>query len=343
MAMRMENGRMVMERGVVENARKREAFTAIPGITTVSLAGAVPGIQSVGGGTGVGTVPDPQNPEQPVRVRTTAIDGNYVDMLGLKVLYGRNLTDRDMGGALVNQTFARRFFGSENVAGQTMPAQSRSSGGNSAASATQIVGVVEDFSFEHPLADIDPMVFAASGSAMGGVVLIESSLPLAAFQKQFQDVAQTLELNLTGNVIPLEQARRDALAVDRARGFLTVGAAVLVVLLAAFGFYGMQRFLVSAGRREYAIRASVGAGPRALGMLVLTRGMLLGLPGILLSVPLAFIVVAFLRDDYVSRDVLPFVVTGAVVLGLVALLLAATLGPARLARVTQPALLLRGD
>jgi ABC-type antimicrobial peptide transport system permease subunit len=175
---------------------------------------------------------------------------------------------------------------------------------------------------------------------MGGVVLIESSLPLAAFQKQFQDVAQTLELNLTGNVIPLEQARRDALAVDRARGFLTVGAAVLVVLLAAFGFYGMQRFLVSAGRREYAIRASVGAGPRALGMLVLTRGMLLGLPGILLSVPLAFIVVAFLRDDYVSRDVLPFVVTGAVVLGLVALLLAATLGPARLARVTQPALLL---
>ncbi len=339
----MENGRMLTEQGVVDNARKRDAFAAVPGLTAVSLAGAAPGVQSPGGGTGVSTVPDPQHPELPVRVRTTAIDGRYVGMLGLKVLHGRNLTDNDIGGALVNQTFARRFFGRDDVAGEPMPAQSRSAGAYTSAEATQIVGVLQDFSFEHPLATIDPMVFATAGSAMGGVVLVQSTLPLRAFQDEFREVARKLELNMTGNLVPLDRARRDFLAPDRARGFLTIGAAALVALLAAFGFYGIQRYLVAAGRREYAIRASLGAGPRALGRLVFTRGMLLGMPGLVLGAPLAFILVAWLRDDYVSRAISPLAVTLAVVLGLVLLLLVASLGPARLARRTQPAPLLRED
>jgi lipoprotein-releasing system permease protein len=162
-------------------------------------------------------------------------------------------------------------------------------------------------------------------------------------QKEFQEVGRALNLNMNGNVVSLAKARSDLLAPDRARGFLTIATAVLVVLLAAFGFYGTQRYLVTAGRREYAIRASLGAGPRALGRLVMKRGLMLGLPGLVLGVPLAFILVAWLRDDYISRSVSPLAVSVAIALGLVALLLVASLGPARLARRTQPAPLLRQD
>jgi len=118
---------------------------------------------------------------------------------------------------------------------------------------------------------------------------------------------------------------------------------VLVGLLAAFGFYGVQRYLVMAGRREYAIRAALGAGPRSLGRLVLRQGLLLGVPGLVLGVPLAFIAVAWLRGDYISRDISPGIVMLAVLAGLIGLLLVASLGPARLARRTQPAPLLRED
>jgi ABC-type lipoprotein release transport system permease subunit len=100
---------------------------------------------------------------------------------------------------------------------------------------------------------------------------------------------------------------------------------------------------VTAGRREYAIRASLGAGPRALGRLVLWRGLSLGLPGLVLGTLLSFLTVAWLRDDFVSRNVLASVVTLAVFVGLVLLLIAASLGPARQARRTQPAPLLRED
>jgi len=118
---------------------------------------------------------------------------------------------------------------------------------------------------------------------------------------------------------------------------------MLVVILAAFGFYGTQRFLVAAGRREYAILGALGAGPRALGRLVLNRGVALGIPGLVLGTLLAFIVVAWLRDDFVSRGVSPAAVSALVALGIAALIVDATLGPARQARNTEPAPLLREE
>src|SRR5690606_17678261 len=105
------------------------------------------------------------------------------------------------------------------------------------------------------------------------------------------------------------QARSDMLAPDRARGLLTLCAATTVVLLAAFGFYGTQRYVVMAGRREYAIRAAIGAAPAALGRLVFERGLRLALPGALLALPLSVAMVAWLRDYYVPRSVSPYVVS----------------------------------
>jgi len=189
------------------------------------------------------------------------------------------------------------------------------------------------------------MVFAKlPPSPFGLAGVIESSLPAAELQQQLQGLIDAGEIELGRPFIrPLIDLRANILAPDTARSWLTIGTASLVVLLAGFGFYGTQRYLVMAGRREYAIRASLGAGPKALGRLVLRRGLVLGLPGLVLGGLLAFIVVAWLRDDFVSRDVGPGTVTGVVVLGLVALLLLASLGPARRASRTEPAPLLRED
>jgi ABC-type lipoprotein release transport system permease subunit len=73
------------------------------------------------------------------------------------------------------------------------------------------------------------------------------------------------------------------------------------------------------------------------------RGLVLGLPGLVLGALLAFITVAWLRDGFVSRDVSPLAVTFVVVVGLVLLLAAASFGPARQAMRTQPAPLLREE
>jgi ABC-type antimicrobial peptide transport system permease subunit len=145
------------------------------------------------------------------------------------------------------------------------------------------------------------------------------------------------------DVRPLGLLRSELIARDYARGWLIIATAALVTLLTAIGFFGMQRYLVASGRREFAIRASLGAGPSALGRLVIVRGLLLGLPGLVTGALLAFIVAAMLSNDFLSRSVPPGVVTTWVAGGLVLLLIASSIAPAREARRTQPASLLRED
>jgi ABC-type antimicrobial peptide transport system permease subunit len=181
---------------------------------------------------------------------------------------------------------------------------------------------------------------------LGGsqVILIESAISPAELRTQLQSLIDAGELEISlQNVERLGDRVSVLLAADRARSLLTIGSAALVLVLAGFGFYGTQRYLVSAGRREYAIRASIGAGPRALGRLVMSRSLGLSLPGVVVGGLLAFIVSAWLRDDFVSRDISAGVVTVAVVSGLAILLLVASLGPARQARRTSPAPLLREE
>jgi ABC-type antimicrobial peptide transport system permease subunit len=205
----------------------------------------------------------------------------------------------------------------------------------------EIVGVLEDLSFEHPAAAVKPHVFTRMGSL---VAVVDSALTAAGLRQALDRIVADGVIDArVSSVEPLAKLRNEVTAPDRARGFLTLTTAAVVVFLAGFGFYGTQRFLVAARRREYATRASLGAGPRALGRLVFWRGLLLALPGLAAGALLAFIVVAWLRDGFVSREIAPGVVTTWVVVGLLALLLVASIGPAREARRTEPAPLLRHE
>lgn len=322
----------------VDNVRRREAILSLPGVVDVSIAGMAPGVQA---GIARRGMPRPDDPADEMTVRTTIVDSRYVDLLGLGLLHGRALDDSDMavGGALVNETLARQAWGRADVVGERLPLAAPDGGG------IDIVGVLADVSFEHPEADIEPTVFMSGGPLTPQTIaIIESRATAGELRAQLQGLVDAGELDAAiQGVTSLNTLRRGLISGDRARGFLIIGTAALVILVAAFGFYGMQRYLVMSGRREYAVRASLGAGPRALGRLVLWRGLLLGLPGLVLSVPMALIAVALLRDDYISRDISPSAVTIGVILALTALLLVACAGPCRLAQRMQPAPVLRED
>jgi ABC-type lipoprotein release transport system permease subunit len=73
------------------------------------------------------------------------------------------------------------------------------------------------------------------------------------------------------------------------------------------------------------------------------RGLVLGAPGLVLGGLLGFFVVAWLRGDYISNGISPLDVTLLGLVGLTALPVAASIGPAREARRTRPARLLRED
>jgi ABC-type antimicrobial peptide transport system permease subunit len=326
----------MIENVVVENARRREAIESLPGVTAVTFGTPIPGA----GFTSWSTMPHPRDPTEQIRVYHGMADSRLVDVLGYRLVQGRSPADGDVAVALVNQMLARELFGRDDVVGESLPIAMPG------AQSTEIIGVLEDLSFEHPNADVLPYAFLTSNTSFffSSMTVIESSLTAGELQQALQGLVDSGELELAvQNVRPLRELRANLIAADRGRGLLTILTAALVVFLAGLGFYGTQRYLVTAGRREYAIRASLGAGPRALGRLVLARGLVLSLPGLVIGTLGAFALVAWLRGDFVSRAISPAVVTLAVVAGLILLLLAASLGPARQARRTQPAPLLREE
>jgi ABC-type antimicrobial peptide transport system permease subunit len=73
------------------------------------------------------------------------------------------------------------------------------------------------------------------------------------------------------------------------------------------------------------------------------RGLSLASPGVIIGGLMAFIWVNWMRDEYLSRDVSSGTIGWAVVFGLVLLVFAASIGPARYAGSMSPAGQLRED
>ena len=324
----------ILERSVIENARRVAVMETVPGVERAAFGEPVPGQDQYP--CSPVQLSDQAGTANSVEVCRGRVDRKFIDVLGLRILHGRPLERYERGTVLVNQTLARILFGRDDVVGERFPVVQYFT-----PEGAEIVGVLEDVSYEHPTAAPKPFVFTASGSF---TAIVEGRLTAAALQLGIErNIADGGIDALLDPVQTLTALRRDLTAPDRARGFLTAVTAGLVVLVAAFGFYGTQRYLVAAGRREYAIRAVVGAAPDAVGRLVILRALQISLPGIAIGGLLAFIIAAYLRGDYVSPEVSPGVVTLLVVLGLASIVLAATVGPAREARRTQPAPLLRVD
>ena len=306
-----------------------ESIANLPGVQAAALASSVPGEAVRARRYPAEELPAFELPDGEVWLARREFDGGFTDVLDLELAYGRSFEAADANPILVNETMAQSLWGRSNVVGEAFRQFT-------------VVGVLRDVNFGHPAEPVVATYFARAGLVYDA--LVQSALPPGELTTLLQQQIDAGVLNLEiDGVERLADVWNAQLAADRARIRMSAAAAALIVLLAAFGFYGTQRYLVAAGRREYAIRAAIGANPRSLGRLVLRRGLELGLPGLLFGSLFAWIAVAWLRDDFVTASVPAFGVAAVVALTLLALVIAASLGPSRLVRNTAPAPLLRED
>src|SRR5690606_1217784 len=151
------------ERINLERIRMRAAIEAIPDVTAVAFGQPVPGLQA---GNTFLQLPDPRDPTRLIRVSAASLDSRFIDVLGLRLAYGRAPTDNDADVVLVNRRLARELFGREDVVGEHL-SQGFALPGAGLPPPREIIGVLADMSFQHPSADVEPMLFSTATNSLG--------------------------------------------------------------------------------------------------------------------------------------------------------------------------------
>jgi predicted permease len=340
--------------------RLHDSFAGIPGVASVSMCMYSP--QSGGGwyhSIHVDGQPTP-GPNEDNGAGVDRVTAGFFRTIGNPVLKGRGITEQDTANsqhvAVVNEAFAKKFFGHEDPLGKFF--------GDSDARATrlyEVVGVVKDASIvDNPGKPIGPFFFlpeaqytvypkpddAQSDSLthyMHDVILLLKPGATVS-REQVRQVVASIDPNLPVNLIrSLRDQVAGAFRQQRLIARLTSLFAILSVVLAAIGIYGVIAY--NAGRRttEIGVRMALGADRLDVIGLVLRGAIALIVLGLLFGLPLSYGAARVLGSQLYGTDPYNPVVTAAAIVALSSSALIASFIPALRASLLSPLKALRTE
>ncbi|MDR3699098.1 MAG: ABC transporter permease [Candidatus Sulfopaludibacter sp.] len=229
--------------------------------------------------------------ERPARktdyTRFTVVTPHYFETLGIPLIAGRAIDERDRDGApqvaVLSETAAHTLFGGTNPIGRMVSGSYTFEAGK----AFEVVGVAHDvrFSPRDPYAFQIYRPFSKSGFPITEVVVRTAGDP-ASLVGPVRAAIQDLDPSLAvGDVSTLQQKIDSGLVHERMMALLSGCFGLLALILTSVGVYGVIAYAVARRTREIGIRLALGAargqvaamllrelGPLVLASLVLGAG-----------------------------------------------------------------------
>jgi putative ABC transport system permease protein len=275
-----------------------------------------------------------------------AISDGYFKTLGVSMLKGRDLNERDNkqapGVIIVNQAFARKFFPDEDPVGKRI--KPGISTDTDEPAMREIVGMVSDVRNRNLSSELRPGYFVPAAqipfNQMTMVVRTTSDPHSLITAVQNEVHAMDKELPIF-NVKTMDEYIAATVAAPRFNTTLLVIFAAVALVLTIVGLYGVMSYSVAQRTNEIGIRMALGAQTRDVLRLIVSQGFKLVLLGLAIGLAGAFAlmrVIASLLFGVTTKDPLTFAAV-AVLLAFVALL--ACYIPARRATRLDPLRALR--
>jgi len=236
-------------------------------------------------------------PDENMNPWTNEIAPDYFRTMGIPLVLGREFTERDGADAplvgIVNETFAKYYFGSENPIGRRFGWRVLNNPG-----AIEIVGVVKDSLHgtmrEGTTKDNEIRRFVytplqQSSELTGMTVYVRGERGRES--DQIQRLREAVRKRDAGlpiyDVATMDQTIDEAVVTERMLAVLSAAFGLLATLLAAVGLYGLMSYTVARRTREIGIRIALGAERRTVVWLVLREVVVLVAIGLAIGVPAA--------------------------------------------------------
>jgi predicted permease len=325
-----------------------ERLQQIPGVTSAALTSAVPIKTRLGQG-GLRIEGQSQN-DSPIPSSVVLVTPDYFRTIGAPLLQGRMLQASEDEHApfvvLIDQTAAKRFWPQDNALGKHVRfTRPRVINGKSQEPPWMtVVGIVPDVKYRG-MEDVGaPHVYLSlyqlSGKLFG--VLVRGDGDPAILGRAVQREIQAVDANLpVSEVMTMNDVVAASISDRRFSAILVAGFAVLALVLASIGVYGVASYTVAQRTRELGIRVALGATRAELLRQVLRDGMLPVLGGAALGAVIGLLSSKLLSSLLFGVSPADPVVFIAAVVALAGVALLANLVPARRAARVDPMVALR--
>ena len=289
--------------------------------------------------------------DQPAfNVDKTTIGGGYFRAMGIRLLGGREFDDRDRasgpGTVIVSRTVARTIDPSENVIGKRISVW----GGRARPNWLTVVGVVDDIRQSGPSGTLRPAVYQPYSQIEAPFLLshmtyvVRTASDPAAAIPRIRNVLRVIDRDQPAVAIGLMTDALDAATAEPAFYARLLGTfAVLAVLLAVVGTYGVIAYSVAERSHEIGVRMALGARSGSVVWLVVRRTLLLASAGVAIGTAAAWMSTRLLESFlFEIRPTDPATFTAVALTVFLAAMLAGVL-PARRATRVDPVVALRHD
>lgn len=327
--------------------RVLQSLREVPAIASVAAVTALP-MSTIGS--------DFTRPYWPERARpggadaTPASDASirmatpgYFGTLGLRLVAGREFTDRDDPDAprvvIVNQKLAKSAWGAESAVGQTLVLDYQRG-----PYPYEVVGVVRDARDAGPRSEPVPEIFiphAQNPYLVMNVIARTTLDPVAVAQTARANALRVDPDQPVHSVTTMDRLLGDAVQLDRFAMLLITLFAIGGLITAAGGVYALLAYTVMQRRREIALRMALGASPRQVARAIVMESLVLAVAGGTIGLAGAAASSRFARAllfGVAPQD--PVTLVAAVVVLLVVVVAASWL-PARRAALIDPARAMR--
>jgi len=265
--------------------------------------------------------------------------------MGIAIAAGRTFDDRDGESAppvaIVSAALARKYWPGENPLGKRLKFDD-----DAKTPWTTVVGVAGD-TRQLGLKEPPPSLLYIPYEQFTlpfTTVAVRSALPDAAVTSLLKAQLAAADPDLAfGDINPLRDEIRNSLAEARFQTMLIGLFAVLALVLAAVGVYGLISYTVAQRTREIGIRVALGAAPRQVLLPTLVDGLVLALAGVGCGVVAAFAAGRALASFVFGIGTADPLTLGAMAALLLLVAAAASYIPSRRALKVDPVVALRAE